>query len=137
LEELSAKLGLNRSVVFCGRRSDIPSVMGALDILVLSSIYEGLPIVLLEGMAASRPVVSTSVGGIVGLVADGETGLLVPPSNPQALADACIRIIADPKLRTRMGKAGYKRVLERNSLDEMNMKVINLYTSLLLQHGMV
>lgn len=137
LDDFSAELGLEQAVVFCGRRNDIPSVMGALDILVLSSLYEGLPIALLEGMAASRPVVSTAVGGVAGLVVDGETGLLVPPANSEALAGACLRIIADPMLRTRMGQAGYIRVKERNSLDEMNMKVINLYSSLLSKHGTV
>ncbi len=137
LTKLSADLGLDREVVFCGRRNDIPTVMNALDILVLSSVYEGLPMALLEGMAASRPVVSTAVGGITGLVVDGETGLLVPPSDPKAIADACLRLVVDPDLRCQIGQAAYARAKEKYSLDEMYSKTIRLYSALLSQHGVV
>lgn len=136
LKELSSELGLDQAVIFCGERTDIPVVMAALDVLVLSSLYEGLPITLLEGMAAARPVVSTAVNGVTGLVVDGETGLLVPPSDPEALANACLRLIADKDLRLRMGQAGYTRVKERNSLDQMNGRIIDLYQSLLSRRGL-
>ena len=134
LMKSAVELGLADAVVFCGQRNDIPAIMAALDILVLSSLYEGLPIALLEGMAASRPIVATNVGGIPGLVIDGETGLLVPPANAEALANACIRLIADPVLRTRMGRTGNAQVRKRNSLDEMNAKIIGIYAQLLSQH---
>ena len=137
LMKLTADLGLDREVVFCGRRNDIPTVMNALDILVLSSVYEGLPMALLEGMAASRPVVSTAVGGIKGLVVDGQTGLLVPPSDPKAIADACLRLVSDSDLRRCLGQAGYERVKEKYSLDEMYSKTVELYSSLLSRHGVV
>jgi glycosyltransferase involved in cell wall biosynthesis len=137
LVKLANELGLAKSVIFCGHRNDIPAIMSALDILVMSSLYEGLPVALLEGMAASRPIISTAVGGIPGLVAEGETGLLVPPANPETLAGACIRLIGDPDLRIHMGKTGNAQVRKKYSLDEMNAKVISLYSLLLSQHGIL
>jgi glycosyltransferase involved in cell wall biosynthesis len=133
LENLTMELGIDQSVSFLGMRKDIPTLMAAMDVLVLSSLYEGLPLTLLEGMAAARPIVSTAVNGVTGIVTDGETGFLVPPANPQKLADACIRLIANPGLGKRLGQAGYERAKARYSLDAMNEKIIQLYSLLLAQ----
>ena len=131
LIELATALGMQDVVTFCGLRKDIPSVMAALDIVVLSSRYEGLPVVLLEAMAASRPIVSTAVSGIPGVVEDGLTGILVEPSNSAALADACLHLMHDPGLRKKMGQNGYERVKAHYSMDSMTEKTVALYKELI------
>ena len=137
LEGFAVELGIDQSVSFLGMRKDIPAIMAAIDVLVLSSLYEGLPLTLLEGMAAARPVVSTAVNGVKGIVVDGETGFLVPCGNPQALADSCLRLIADQNLCKQMGEAGYERAKARYGLDTMNDKIVQLYQSLLAQKKMM
>jgi glycosyltransferase involved in cell wall biosynthesis len=137
LQDLAAELELGQSVIFTGRRSDIPEILSALDIMVLSSIYEGLPMALLEGMAAARPFVSTMVGGVTGVIVDELTGLLVPPSDPEAIASACLRLMANPDLRHRMGQAGLARVKEKYSLDKMFSEIRELYESLLARKGIL
>ena len=131
LKALSLSLGIDRSVMFCGNRSDIPAVMSALDVLVFSSRWEGLPVALLEGMASSLPVVSTRVGGVPGVIQNGETGVLVPPADSQSLADACLLLIKDPALREKMGQAGNIHVRANYGMDGMVEKIANLYRSLL------
>ena len=86
---------------------------------------------LLEGMASSLPIVATNVGGVPGVIEDGETGFLVPPSNPNMLANACLVLIKDPELRKRIGQAGYTHVQEKYGMDLMVNKTISLYQSLL------
>lgn len=129
-------LGLQEHVVFCGIRSDIPAVLGALDLLVFSSRWEGLPVALLEGMAAARPVVATAVGGVPGVVIDGSTGLLVPPGEPDALAQACLRVLSDPGRANQMGQAGRARVEAHYSIGTMIRQTIAVYETLLEQHGL-
>lgn len=135
LVALTHTLGLQDAVTFCGLRKDIPAVMAALDMLVISSQYEGLPVVLLEAMAAGLPIVSTAVSGVISVVADGETGILVPPSNSDALADACLRLIGNPELRRKMGQNGYARVKSRYGMTAMTEKTVALYRDLISTHG--
>lgn len=137
LTDMAAELGLADSVIFCGNRRDIPAVMSALDILVFSSNVEGLPVALLEGMAASLPLVATTVGGMPGAVVDNETGLLVPPNDAVKLADSCLRLISDRELRDRMGQAGYARARAQYSIDAMMEKTIDLYKTILTRRGVV
>lgn len=127
LERRAADLGVRDRVVFAGRRDDVPDVLAALDVVVLPSLTEGLPLVVLEAMAARRPVVATSVGGTPELVVDGETGLLVPPRDAGALADALRRLTGDRALRERMGEAGYRRVRERFSADATTGRILEIY----------
>jgi glycosyltransferase involved in cell wall biosynthesis len=132
-EELVAQarsLGLEQTVNFCGLRSDIPAVLAALDVLVFSSRWEGLPVTLLEGMAAARPIVSTAVGGVPGVVADGEFALLVPLGDPSALADATLRVLCDPALARKLGAAALERVREKYSLESMLKQTLALYEEL-------
>ncbi|WP_395729535.1 glycosyltransferase family 4 protein [Nakamurella sp.] len=106
-----ARLGLTGSVVFAGMRSDVPEVLRGSDLVVLPSIYgENLPTVLMEAGGCGRPVVASDVGGISDIVADGETGLLVPPGDSPGIAAAILRLLADPDLRERMGQAGRRRM---------------------------
>lgn len=136
--ELQAKnLGISSSVIFAGMRKDVPAILNALDVLVLSSLWEGLPVILLEAMAASLPVVSTTVDGVVGVVQPDVTTLLVTTSDHKALANACLRLARDPDLREKMGQAGLQRVSDHYSLDHMIDLVSSLYMELLTKKGLV
>jgi len=123
LRELVQRLGVTESVVFVGRRShdQMPQIVAAADVLVLPSLNEGLPRVILEAMATGLPVVATSVGGIPELVTDGRTGLLVRPGDEGALADAVCRVLADPDVAKAWGRAG-RDVAEREYEREANLR---------------
>jgi len=107
MEGMAERLGLQ--VIFTGTRKDIYDIISAMDLLVLSSLNEGLGHVILEAMAAWKPVIATRVGGVPEVVEDGVTGILVPPSNPAEMASAIMKILADPEMMERMGKEGRKR----------------------------
>jgi len=96
LAALSRHLGLQETVRFLGTRSDIPQLLSLLDVVALPSLEEGFPNVVLEAMAAGKPVLATGVGGIPEVVIHEETGLLVPPGNPQALAEGILRLLTHP-----------------------------------------
>jgi glycosyltransferase involved in cell wall biosynthesis len=130
LERLAAELGIKDKVVFTGFRRDIPAVMGAFDVVALTSNSEGLPMVLLEAMAASKPVVATRVGGVLELVVDGVTGKLVPPGDPKAAADA-LAFFDLASNRGAYGSAGRRRVSESFSLDAMLRGTMEAYASTL------
>jgi len=115
----AGELGLRDNVIFLGERRDVPQILAASDIFVLSSNWEGLPRSTIEAMMAGLPVVATRVGGVPELVEDGGTGFLVPPRDPNALAEALQRLIADPELRRRMGQAGREKALKEFTLDRM------------------
>ncbi|MEM1206761.1 MAG: glycosyltransferase [Acidobacteriota bacterium] len=109
LEGRIAELGLGDRVVMAGFRDDVTALLPTVDVVVFSSIFEGLPIALLEAMACSRPVVATEVGGMPGALDDGREALLVPPRDADALAGALARITADDGLRDALGKAARAR----------------------------
>jgi len=112
--------GLAGRVIMAGYRSDIPDVLAAIDVLANSPrAREGLSVAILETLAAGRPVVATRVGGIPEIVRDGETGLLVPPEDPAALAEAVLTLIADRDLAARLGAAGARLVREGFTFDTM------------------
>lgn len=127
LEQDAERLGVRDRVVFAGHRPDAKDLLSDVDVFALPSWTEGLPITVLEAMARGRPVVATPVGGTPEVVADGETGLLVPPHDPEALAEALRRLLADPDLRRRMGETGRSRVEERFSSDAMVARVLEIY----------
>jgi glycosyltransferase involved in cell wall biosynthesis len=131
LKALAVSLGIQNSTIFCGNRQDIPAVMAALDILVFSSRWEGLPVALLEGLASSLSVVATHVGGVPGVIQNGVTGFLVPPADSDALASSCTSLVKDAALRERIGQAGYDHVQANYGMDGMVKKTISLYRSLL------
>jgi glycosyltransferase involved in cell wall biosynthesis len=131
LEQVAATLGVRDRVIFAGRRSDVGDVLAALDVFALPSWTEGLPLVVLEAMARRRAVVATPVGGTAEVVVDGETGLLVPPRDPDALADALRRLLADAELRQRLGDAGYERVREHFSAEAMTRRMLDIYDEVL------
>lgn len=112
VEAAAAELGVADQILWTGHREDVPELMTAMDVCTLASLEESLPLVLLEAMAAGLPVVSTAVGGIPECVLDGQTGLLVPPANSQALAEALLQLLTDPVRRQQYGDAGRQRVRE-------------------------
>jgi glycosyltransferase involved in cell wall biosynthesis len=127
LEREAERRGVADRVVFAGRRDDARELLADVDVFALPSWTEGLPLVVLEAMAQGKPVVATPVGGTPEVVVDGETGLLVPPRDPPALAAALRRLLDDDTLRARMGEAGYRRVAERFSADAMTRRMLEVY----------
>jgi len=132
VEAVARRLGLlGTRVHFCGFRDDVPEVLGSLDAFVMCSVMEGLCTSALDAQAAGVPVVASRVGGLVEAVADGETGILVPPRDPAALADAVARVLLDRGLGDRLGKAGRARVRERFSVKAMVEGTRSVYRRLL------
>jgi L-malate glycosyltransferase len=109
IAEMVRERGLEDHVRLLGQRDDIPRLMGASDIVFLTSISEGIPLTLIEGMAAARPVVSTRVGGVAEVVVDGQTGLLAPGGEFESLAAHVLRLAELPEQRHQMGRAGRAR----------------------------
>jgi glycosyltransferase involved in cell wall biosynthesis len=134
-EEQAAKLGLQGNFMFLGRRSDIPDVLASCDIAVLPSRAEGLPNAVLEYMAAGLPTIASRVGGNAELVEDGVTGLLVPPEDSSAIADALLCLLRDPDLSRKMAESGRKVAVENYSFDRLIREVDALYTELLRRRG--
>jgi glycosyltransferase involved in cell wall biosynthesis len=131
LAALHEKLALERHVRFLGFRGDVREMLGGADLFVLSSVSEGISLTLLEAMAAGLPVVATDVGGNREVVAHRETGLLVPPRSPEALAAAMLRLVRDPATARRMGAAGRERVEKQFDLRRVVQTYERLYLSLL------
>jgi glycosyltransferase involved in cell wall biosynthesis len=127
LEQAAESLGVRDRVVFAGFRDDVPGLLAAADVFVLPSWIEGLPMVVLEAMAHGTPVVTTPVGGTPELVVHGETGLLVPPRDPAALAAALDELLAKPELARRLGEAGRRRVEADFSVRTMTERVLAIY----------
>jgi glycosyltransferase involved in cell wall biosynthesis len=110
LRRLTAELGLEKHVRWHGAVRDVPALLGRAALFVLPSVEEGISLALLEAMARGLPTVATRVGGNPEVVVDGETGLLVPARDPEALARALLRLLDDPETRLRLGAAGRQRV---------------------------
>jgi len=130
LENLAKRLEISDRVIFTGFRKDVKEILAALDILVLASLREGFPMITLEAMAMGEPVVATDIEGIREQVINGETGILVPLKNPQALAEAILRLAQDKELRTRMGLAGRRLVEQKFDIREIIKQHEQLYLSL-------
>lgn len=136
LEAQAHALGLDAAVTFCGFRNDLPQIAAACDIAVLSSDNEGTPVALIEAAAASRPAVSTRVGGVPDIVRP-QTGLLVEPGDPAALGTALAKLAGDRGLRERMGRAARAHVGERYCAERLVGDVDELYTQLLARRQRV
>jgi glycosyltransferase involved in cell wall biosynthesis len=109
LESRTQAMGLDQDIRFLGNRRDVPTLLAAADLFVLASLWEGLPLVLLEAMAAGLPAVVTAVGGNAEVVENGATGVLVPAADAQAMAEALSSLLNDPPRRDRMGRAARER----------------------------
>lgn len=131
LEARVKALGLEDKVRFLGVRADVPEVLAAADAFVLSSRWEGNPLSVMEAMAAGKPVIATAVGGVPELVEDGVSGVLVPPENVDALAEAMLKLAGDADLRRQLGQAAFKRAKERFDVSVMVQAYAALYERLL------
>jgi len=118
---------LEKHVLLPGFRTDVLGCLKTFDLFVMSSVTEGLGTSLLDAMAASRPIVATTAGGIPEIIDDGVNGLLVPPRDHHALADAIVRALKDAELRRRMGAAGFARVNERFTVERMVSETARVY----------
>lgn len=134
-EEVARELRIRRNVFFLGIRADVPNIISNLDISVLSSTSEGLSNVILESMAAGKPVVATNVGGSKEMIKDGITGYLVPPSDSQSMATAIMDLLRNPEKAVAMGEMGRKEVQEKFTVEAMAKKYEALYFSLLKDRG--
>ncbi len=133
LERLTDELSLRDRVQFAGEiaHDDVPSILARFDIFAMPSTWEGFGVSALEASAMELPVVASAIHGIPDVVLDGETGLLVPPSAPPALADAIGRLVQDPELRARMGRAG-RAYVEREYRWQDNARLMEaLYDEML------
>ncbi len=135
LEEQVRTLDLEDRVKFLGHRTDIRDLLARCNVFVLPSLYEGLPLSVLEAMAAGKPVIATQVGGTAEAVLADKTGLLVPPADPTALVAAIRSVVSDRALARRLGAAGQVRVEREFSTGGMVNQVTALYTELLARHG--
>src|SRR5262249_23704131 len=122
-------LNLMERVRFLGMVEDVPTLLKALDLSVLSSAHEALPLSLLESMAATRPVVATDVGSVSEIVEDGVNGFLVSPGAPDQLAQAMLRVLKDPELGRRLGEAGRNKVERQYTVERM----VHRYESLFIE----
>ena len=127
LTNLAAQLGLAAHVIFLGFRPDATSMIPSFDVLAVPSLSEGTPLVVLEGMAAGVPLVASAVGGIPEQVRHGEQGLLVPPQNPDALAQALLAVLGDRALGQRLGAAGRARVATHYAYPAMLRRTLAVY----------
>ncbi len=138
MEKLAKDLHVSARTKFLGIRRDIPELMNAADAYVMSSAWEGMPMVLLEAHASGLPVVATDVGGNREVVIDGVTGFLVPPKDPEALAQAMLRLIELPEeKRQRMREAARQHILANFSLDRVVDQWEALYRELSAKKGIV
>jgi glycosyltransferase involved in cell wall biosynthesis len=131
LAGLAERLGLGQRVHFTGIRHDVPALLAGVDVLALTSIYEGFPNVVLEAMAVGAVAVAADVGGCRELVASGETGLLVPAGAPVAVAAAVMQVLRDPVLARRLALAARRRVEDEFAVGVMARRTSEAYLALL------
>jgi len=131
LESQCRALGIERNVVFLGARADIPEVLAAFDVFVLSSVQEGVPLSVVEAMAAGKPVIATDVGGLRLLVKPAMNGLLVPPGDPAALEAAMRALAGNAALRRAMGNQGRQMAQESFGVSTMINRYQELYEAVL------
>jgi glycosyltransferase involved in cell wall biosynthesis len=131
LERQSRELGMGQRVRFVGWCEDLPPLYATFDICVIASLNEGTPVAVIEAMAAAKPVIATSVGGVPDVVEDGRTGVLVPAGDAERLAISIADLACDPEKRWRFGAAGREVVAERFSCDRLVGDIDVLYSEAL------
>jgi glycosyltransferase involved in cell wall biosynthesis len=131
LRDKTRKAGVGKRLLFLGRRPDALSFILAADVYVNPAEVEGLPVTILEALAAGRPVVATAVGGVPSVIHDRRNGHLVPARSPQALARAIAEVLADPEQAEQMGRAAVATVAEEYGLEPMIRKFEDIYRRLL------
>jgi glycosyltransferase involved in cell wall biosynthesis len=122
--------GWGRSVSLLGARGDAADFLPLFDVFVLPSLWEGLPLVLIEAAASGKPIVATDIGGVREVIRPGETGLLVPPGEPGALAEAILRLLGDPVFARRLADRARAEIPPRYSAERMISEYAALYLEL-------
>jgi glycosyltransferase involved in cell wall biosynthesis len=125
------RAGLSENIHFLGKRQDVPDLLAAVDLFVLPSLWEGLSVALLEAMAAGKPIVATAVSGTTQAMIHGETGLVVPPRDSAALAEAIIQLLSDPAQAQVMGRAAKQHVTANFGAQKQAEEHLALYRRLL------
>ena len=131
MKNLVCEMGLEKNIVFTGFERHIQEKLKGMDMVVLASLREPFSRVLLEAMACGKPVVATAVGGTPEMVINGATGILVPPADPLALANAIINILSDREMAKKMGMEGRKRVEEEFSIERYVRNIERIYEEIL------
>lgn len=131
IQEAICRHKLEKRILFTGFREDVPALMHCFTLLALTSHYEGVPNVIMEAMAAARPVIATAIGGVPDLIRHGENGLLIPPNNPQAFAQAADFLLTHPEQAQKMGQIGKQRVIEQFSCPQIAHQLQNHYRAAL------
>lgn len=135
LERTVVRLGIEAKVRMLGARTDVPDLLGAMDLFALASRWEGMPNALMEAMAAGLPVVASDVDGVRELIRQGETGWRVPAGDPQAMAEALLSVLRDGDRAVRVGLAAQGYMQERFSIDRMAEAFAALYRDGVSRHG--
>jgi glycosyltransferase involved in cell wall biosynthesis len=130
LERQAERLGLIDKVRFAGFRDDIVEILNVIDIFVMSSHHEGIPMILLEAMGMQKPVVVTAVGGMKEVIEDQSQGRLVPPGNPEALAEAALEVLRSGELRSQLGLAAKRRIKDEFSVEVLSARLLEQYRRL-------
>lgn len=131
LRQQARKLGIADQVVMAGHRRDVPRILAAIDVFAIASLYEGTPLTLFEAMAAGKSIVSTAVDGCAEILKDGETGLLVPPCDPSALAEALLVVVEDETKRKELAQTALADSRHYDT-NECVRKIEALYDELLV-----
>lgn len=129
LQRLVSERGLEDTVFFCGFRDDIADVLNTFEVFVLSSVTEACPMVVLEAMAMERPVVATDVGGVREQIKNGRHGLIVPPSEPTAMADSIASILKSPSLGAELGANARERTCDQFGVQAIADRTLAVYES--------
>ena len=130
IQQLIRQLGMEQDIVLTGHRSDIPEIMNLIDIFSLPSVSEACPIVVLEAMACGKPVVASNVGGVPELIVDGQTGILVPPRDPEAMAKAVLYLLDHPDKAKEIGLKAREHVIRHFDIEKCVARHKELYISL-------
>ena len=130
LQKTAVQLGIEDRVIFTGFREDIPEILSILDLFVMPSLLEGLCTSLMDALYMKVPVVATTAGGIPEVIEHDTTGLLIPPRNPLALAEAIVQLLNDEKKRKFFAKEGRKKVIDQFTVTQMVEKTEKIYKKL-------
>ncbi|MEC1452751.1 glycosyltransferase family 4 protein [Bacillus haynesii] len=127
LQSLSEKLGIASAVSFLGKRKDMPRLMKISDVIVLPSLHDTFPLVILEGQFSAKPVLAASVGGIKEIIDDGADGLLVPPADSEALAEKLSLLLDDDRTRQKLGRQAFQKAMKLWDISVHMRSIENLY----------
>jgi glycosyltransferase involved in cell wall biosynthesis len=135
LQNLREKLGLAGKVLMLGQRDDIPELMAAMDLYIITSKREGLPVTLIEAMMAGKTIVSTAVGGIPDALSHNEDGMIVEPGSKEALVEAVLKVMDDPETMQRLGSRAKTKAVMRYAPGQVLSQLETIYEELLLSKG--